>query len=228
MTMVILTINGRGNRFLEAGIMTPKFMLEYKNTTVIKHIIANLKSGFSADTNFHIGLNKIYIDYIPYLEKSFRELDMIHEIIILDDSKGQADTVRVLVEKIGGANAAMWVVNCDTLVNNNWRFEYSMNDIVIEVFESNLPVYSYIDCLEKVSVIAEKKVISNLASTGNYFFKDSKKFLELFYQSKYNGEIFISDVIQEGIDRKLSVIGNRVSSGSVKVLGTPIQYEKNI
>ena len=226
--MVILTINGKGNRFLEAGVTTPKFMLEYKNSTVIKHIIVNLKAGFSADTNFYVGLNKIYIDYIPYLKCLFRELDMFHEIIVLDDTKGQADTVKVLVEKIGAPNVAMWVVNCDTLVSNKWRFEYSMNDIVVEVFESNLPVYSYIDSLDKVSVIAEKKAISNLASTGNYFFKDSKKFLELFHESKYYGEIFISDVIQEGIDRKLSVIGDKVSSSSVKVLGTPAQYEKNI
>jgi NDP-sugar pyrophosphorylase family protein len=226
--MVILTINGKGNRFLEAGITTPKFLLPYDNSTVIGHIIYNLKSGFPQGASFYVGLNIDYKGHIPYLTDLFRNYDMQHEIILLEDTKGQADTVRVILEKIGSSGEPMWIVNCDTLVSNTWQFEYPEAEIVVETFESNLPLYSYIDNLEKVTQIAEKKVISDHASTGNYYFSENNKFKELFIEAKYDKEIFISDVIQCGIDKNLKVMGINVPSHSVKVLGTPAQYEKNI
>ena len=225
--MVILTINGKGNRFLEAGITTPKFMLEYKESTVIHHIIENLKQGFPANTVFYIGLNKDYLVHVSYLTDLFVKNDMNYEILVLEDTKGQADTVKVLLEKIGTPNEAMWVVNCDTLVSNEWKFDYSVSDIVVEVFDSDLPVYSYIDKLEDVTAIAEKQVISKFASTGNYFFQNSREFIRLYSNTKYGKEIFISDVIQSGIKQNLKVTGNMIPSSEVTVLGTPAQYDQH-
>lgn len=224
--MVFLTINGKGKRFLDEGITTPKFLLKYQESTIIEHIIQNLSLGFSRDTVFYIGLNKDYERYISFIEKIFVKHDLDHKIIVLDDTAGQADTARVLIEKVSSDSAAMWIVNCDTLVRNDWKFDYAPSNIVVEVFESNLPVYSYIDNLDRVSVIAEKKVISRFASTGNYFFQNCQEFLRLFYNTKYDGEIFISDVIQRGIEENMRVTGDKIPSSSVTVLGTPAQYEK--
>jgi len=226
--MVILTINGKGHRFLVAGITTPKFLLPYDNTTVISSIISNLKSGFPQATRFYVGLNVNYKEHVPYLTDLFREQGMKHEIILLEDTKGQADTVRVILEKNRSAGDPMWIVNCDTLVRNTWNFEYSNAQIVVETFESDLPLYSYIDDLEEVTQIAEKKVISRHASTGNYYFSDSNEFNDLFTDTTYDKEIFISDVIQRGIDKNLKVIGTNVPSDSVRVLGTPAQYDTYI
>lgn len=226
--IVILTINGKGNRFLEAGIKTPKFLLPYKNSTVIANIVNNFKTGFPQGARFVIGLNITYKEHAPYLIDLFRNHQLQHELVFLEDTKGQADTVRVIIEETDLTDQPMWIVNCDTLVSNTWTFMYPNADIVVETFESDSILYSYIDNLNKVAKIAEKKVISHHASTGNYYFSSTKTFQELCTKTKYKKEIFISDVIQCGVENKLNVIGTHVPSRSVTILGTPAQYDQNI
>ena len=61
------------------------------------------------------------------------------------------------------------MINCDTIVSLPRTIEST--DIVVEVFESRSPDFSYIDRLLDVTQIKEKVPFSNLACTGNYFFK---------------------------------------------------------
>ena len=222
--MVILTINGKGERFLREGITKPKFMLPYKNGTIIEQILLNLKNGFSEDVEILIGLNKCYLDSLDFITDACGALGLRHQTMIMEDSKGQADTVKLILEYFDRENSSFWVVNCDTLVEGAWGLNYPSRDIIVEVFDSNSPKYSYIDNVEKVSRIAEKKVISSFASTGNYFFSSSDMFMDLYRSTGYIEEIYISDVINEGIRQGIPVSGRCIEKERVLVLGTPEQY----
>lgn len=231
--MVILTINGKGNRFLSKGILTPKFLLMYQDVTIVENILLNIKNGFNVNEKIYIGLNKAYEKYLYIFKEISNKLNLDTEIILLGDSSGQADTVKMILENINSLDQSFWIFNCDTIVKNDWENINSTNDILVEVFKSNLPYYSYIDNLENVNMIAEKKVISNFASTGNYYFKSSSLFLKLYREIfssilNRNPEIFVSDVINYGIEQDLTVKGHEVNDRLVKVLGTPEQYEKHI
>lgn len=75
-----------------------------------------------------------------------------------------------------------------------------------------------------VSDISEKKIISNVASSGMYAFKNYSFFLD-FYEK---GDIFISDVIKKSINKKSKVIaGELFNENNTIVLGTPTQYQNN-
>jgi dTDP-glucose pyrophosphorylase len=222
--MVILTINGKGTRFLKEGILQPKFMLPYKNSTIIECILKNLKIGFPQGIEIFIGLNKCYEETRVFIGNACAALELQSQIMMMDDSKGQADTARMILEHFRTKDTPFWIVNCDTLVEGSWRLNYPKRNIIVEVFDSDSPNYSYIDNVEKVSHIAEKKVISRHASTGNYYFDSTHLFLNLYKSTISIGEIFISDVINEGLRRGLSVSGQYISSKQVRVLGTPQQY----
>lgn len=223
--MVVLTINGKGTRFLKKGISQPKFMLPYQDDTIIETILSNIQIGFHEGVEVLIGLNKCYEDCLKFITDACGALELRCEVLLMEDSKGQADTVGIILEHFDRVDSPFWVVNCDTLVESAWDFCHSSREMVVEVFHSNSPNYSYIDDLNKVSQIAEKEVISNFASTGNYFFGSSELFLDLYRTTTYRGEAYISDVINEGIRQGFPVSGTIVDGGRVLVLGTPEQYD---
>lgn len=225
--MVLITINGKGARFKSVGIDTPKFMLEVDGKSIIQAILENLKKGFNNSLICSIGLNEDYKRYSGYIKNLMNELGITHSLFILPDSKGQADTVRMLIELVKLKNFNFWVMNCDTIVSSSWNMKQK-SEIVVEVFNSELNCYSYIDDIRNVRRIAEKKVISNFASTGNYYFNDSEKFLELFKATNYQKEIFISDVINQAVKFKYTITGNLINKKDVLVLGTPEQYNDEL
>ena len=224
--MVILTINGKGSRFLEKGITQPKFMLPYQDSTIIEAILSNIKHGFKQEVEVLIGLNECYDHCLNFISDACGALGLRCQVLLMEDSKGQADTVGIMLEHFDPADSPFWVVNCDTLVEGAWDLRHSSQGIVVEVFHSSSPKYSYIDDISEVSQIAEKKVISDLASTGNYFFGSSKLFMDLYRSTDYCGEVYISDVINEGIRQGVPVSGAKIDEGRVLVLGTPEQYNE--
>lgn len=222
--MVILTINGQGSRFSREGIQQPKFMLPFQGVTIIERILQNIKTGFGYDVEILVGLNKRYSNCHQFISDACTKIGLKSKTLLLDDNNGQAETAYVLLKHFKPVNSPFWVVNCDTLVDGSWHVGEPNQRVIVEVFESDSPKYSYIDDITHVSKIAEKKVISKYASTGNYYFGNAQLFNELYAVTEWENEIYISDVIGAAIHQGISVSGKLIEANNVLVLGTPEQY----
>lgn len=221
---LLLTVNGKGTRFSNEGYHIPKFMLPYGNDTIISSIIKNISDGTKGkQLEVIVGLNKSYNKYKKYIEKQLLKLDIINTIFVLEDLPGQAFTASELIRKSNMKDEPFWIMNCDTVVENLWSLHDE--DVVIEVFNSKAEDFSYVDRLDPVKIIREKIVISSYASSGNYFFKSSKRFVNYLNSLSFNREIFVSDVINVFIEKNNRVSARLVDNDQVTVLGTPKQYE---
>ena len=98
------------------------------------------------------------------------------------------------------------------------------------VFESNSPAHSYV-LLDKdyVSKIAEKKVISNLAIGGLYYWKKGSDFVKygseiIERNERVNGEFYVAPVFNKLIQNGGHVGIDRNTKHDI--MGTPEDLEK--
>ena len=81
----------------------------------------------------------------------------------------------------------------------------------------------------KVIETAEKKQISNYCSTGLYYFKDSKKFIDSYetYIKSCNGKIehYIAPLYNIMISNGDEIHIDIISKNSIKFCGTPKECE---
>ena len=79
-----------------------------------------------------------------------------------------------------------------------------------------------------ISAIKEKKVISNMATSGFYIFKDCKTFLSFYKETIFsNKEKYISDVYQTMLARNSRILNlYNINKEDTLILGTPDEYER--
>ena len=148
------------------------------------------------------------------------------ETIVLENiPNGQALTLRegLLQSNVPGA---FCVFNCDTLmekVDESWFQKVSGSDGALGVFHSTNPSLSYvrINSDGKVEETAEKKMISNLGSSGLYWFKAKSSFLDLKFDSKH--EAYIAPMYNQMIERNQHVVA--VQNDDVFPIGTLPEIE---
>jgi dTDP-glucose pyrophosphorylase len=117
--------------------------------------------------------------------------------------------------------------NCDTLLLNRKESLLALNKTMIEsdgyvdVFHSNNHQYSYVLATNgMVTHIAEKVLISDLATSGLYGFASAEVF-----KHYYRGQSYISDMYSDMIkDGKHVSIGPTFSEADTIVVGTPDEY----
>jgi len=108
-------------------------------------------------------------------------------------TSGQAETVAKALETCEDLSLPLLVGNCDTLVAGPWPDFHQAIPSSLGLFSSSEPSFSYARIVKnRVVETAEKKVISNYASSGIYFFNSSSEFLRLLAESSPQVESFIA------------------------------------
>jgi dTDP-glucose pyrophosphorylase len=164
------------------------------------------------------------------------------EIICVDGvTEGAAVTVLKAQDFINN-DRSLLIVNSDQFVEwNSNQVMYAFNhhdlDGGIVTFENTHPKWSYVrlDDQGLVSEVAEKKVISNQATVGMYFWKQGSDFVRYAHQMidkniRVNNEFYVAPVYNEAIadGKKIRTKGIDKMWG----LGTPedlnvfLQYHK--
>ena len=99
---------------------------------------------------------------------------------------------------------------------------------LIQTFESSHPKWSYVrlDKDGKVLETAEKKLISNKATTGLYYFKQGSDFVRateamIKKDCKYNGEFYVCPVYNELIIEGADIFIDDITIDKMHGLGTP-------
>ena len=225
---VVVPMGGRGKRFSTQGYQLPKPLIDVKGHPMIKWVIDSLK----VDANFIFIVNQEHIDQyrIDYLLRSF----VPDCQIVIDNPVLQGPATSVLVAKdLINNNKHLFIANCDQYLEyDSSHFFYQnivkQHDASIITFKeqegSNKWSFVRLDKHGLVDQIKEKQVISNLASTGHYYFDKGSDFVKYAEQMiadnvRVNNEFYVSGVYDFMLKDNKKVSNYTVDSFAG--LGTP-------
>ena len=228
---ILIPIAGRGKRFEDAGYSFPKPLIDVNGKTMIQIIIENL--NFNAE---HILICQKE-HYEKYALKEILELVTPNcKIIQVSEMTEGAACTALLAKELINNDEELIIANGDQWINwNNQHFLTFLRDNNadggIVTFYSTHPKWSFIklDDEGKVTVVAEKKPISNIATVGIYYFKKGKYFVESAEQMikkniRTNNEFYIAPVYNEMIQSNKKILHYPIAE--MKGLGTPEDLTK--
>lgn len=225
-TTVLIPMAGSGKRFKDQGYELPKPLIDIMGKTMIQWVVENL----NIDANFVFIVQKEH--YEKYNLKSHLNLLAPGCKVVLagEERKGAAWDTLLAKNYINNDNHLL-IANSDQFVEwDSCDFMYNMlsNDCDggILTFKANETKWSYAktDELGYVLEVAEKKVISENATVGIYYWKRGSDYVRFAEQMiskdiKINNEFYVCPVFNEAIEdnKKLKIYPAQKMWG----LGTP-------
>lgn len=245
---LVIPASGNGKRFLDEGVLTPKFLLPLGGSLVINHII----DGYPDDTQVTLIWNPdIYTTWFGFCLKNLGERSGRVEHVVLDGvPQGPVDSVLLAIESSEQIDvmAPVFINYCDF----GWCWDFNAVENMLEeknpagvVFgysgeahphlfvDDNL--YGYIDIANdgRITRYTEKELLESceqpLVSSGTYWFDSVERFKLLSGKAKADpnispikGEYYLSHCFMAGLYSGDSFIGFEISH--FLQLGTPRQY----
>lgn len=225
-TIVLIPMAGAGTRFKNEGYKLPKPLIDVDGKPMIQRVVENLK------------INGKYIfivqkeDYEKYNLGTILSLLVPNcEIVQTEGLTEGAACTTLLAKKYINTDDHLIIANSDQFVEwDSCDFIYNMisNDCDggILTFKANETKWSYAktNALGYVSEVAEKKVISDDATVGIYYWKQSFKYIKYAEQMiakniRTNNEFYTCPVYNEAIqdNKKIKIFPIKKMWG----LGTP-------
>ena len=230
---IVIPMAGKGTRFKEGGIQTPKMLVPVLGLPMLFWALKNLPKNY--DDYIFIGLARQIRDYkLDRVLKTVVSED-IHIASIEEPTEGQACTVLGIRSFIDNEEPLL-IHNIDTYFECDlgWLSDKTI-DGAVPYFESDDPNMSFLRMGEDHAVleVAEKKPISTHATVGLYFFRRGCDFVwgaerMIRNNRKVRNEFYIGPVYNELISRGDHILGIRAKTAWD--LGTPEKvklFERN-
>ena len=239
--MFVFPMSGRAQRFLEAGYDVEKYLLKVEGFTIFERAVMSFQEYFHSDK------------FVFIMRDDDKNKNLVRQLIVAMDitsfsiveishSYGQADTVRqgifILELNNCGKNLQdeeIYIFNIDSFLMCFKKF--SMNENVkasLDVFRPVGEHFSFVTphtCLPNtVHSVTEKIKVSDLASTGLYYFKYVKDFLECIDIAGESvidqyGELYVAPLLNYLVQRDELVTYREIENDEIVILGTPLEYE---
>jgi len=234
---IVVPMAGAGARFKEAGYTFPKPLIEVDGKPMIQLVIENLKPSCPHKFIFicqkehynKYSLNEIFNNLVGRENYECVQLSSM--------TQGAACTVLTAIDHINSEDDLI-IANSDQLIDVKMddyikASRESGADGTIMTFESSHPKWSYarLDSNKNVLEVAEKKVISNKATVGIYYFKEGRQFVEgvnkmIAKDIRVNNEFYVCPAYNELIiDGKIIKIWD-ILQEQMHGLGTPEDLNK--
>lgn len=213
---IVIPMAGLGSRFKEKGYKMPKPLIDVNGETMIKLVTDNL----NIDANFIYIVQKEHYEQYN-LELYLKSIKSNCKIVVIDGiTDGAARTV-LYAEDLIDNDRHLIITNSDQFFEwNSDEFYYILEshpaiDGCTLTFESKdlNPKWSYAKLGEDnyVTEVAEKRVISNNANCGLYYFNKGSDFVEgakkmIEKDIRTNNEFFIAPVYNELIQDGKKII----------------------
>lgn len=223
---VLIPMAGAGKRFLDAGYMFPKPLIEVNNKPMIQLVLESL----NLKANYIFIIQKEH--QIKYNIKSvLKILEPDCKIIELDHITEGAACTTLLAKKYINNDDPLIIANSDQYIDwNSSKALYDFNskklDGAILTFEAIHPKWSYAKCDKEgyVTEVAEKKVISKNATVGVYYWKKGSDYVNSAEQMikkniRVNNEFYVCPVYNEFLLKNKKVKIHNVEK--MYGLGTP-------
>ena len=242
--MIVLPMAGMSRRFTEAGYERPKYMLPFRGKSLFRHVMEGFKGYFGREDILVI--YRDIADTRRFLEEEIAAIGLPPgsvQLIELDGpTRGQAETVALGLRKAGvGAQTPLTIFNIDTIrpgFSYPAAFDLAQIDGCLEVFPGEGEHWSFVRPdpdeaeAQRVIEVTEKRRISNLCSTGLYYFRCAGTFLDLFAEIEAldpstleGGEFYVAPMYRKLIERGGDVRYDKINPRDVLFSGTPAEYE---
>lgn len=225
MTTLIIPMAGRGQRFESEGYIFPKPLIEVNRKLMVEYVLENFEN--IDNLNYVFIVLKEHNDQFQIAKVLKRLVPDCNVIIIPDVTEGAAQTVLTADELVADDEDVI-VCNCD-----QW-LEWDSVDFIskaqkspyhwIVTFNSVHPKFSYVKYDgEKVTEVKEKDPISDIATTGIYYWKKWVDFkwaanTMIERNRRTNGEFYVCPVYQELVERGDTI---KIYPVGMHSLGTP-------
>ncbi len=210
MLNVVLPMSGNGSRFQKAGYLDPKPLIKIKGTPMFIRVLENLNLN-KQETKYTIICKS---DVKKQVEKYLQGSGFIYQIITVDSVTEGACCTVLLAKDIINTKDQLIIANCDQLVLDRLFMRDALNYFALHQAEGGIicflgdeAKYSYAKVKNgKIIEVAEKKVISNLATVGIYWFAHGECFVqageEMIAQNiRTNNEFYLCPVYNQLIER---------------------------
>jgi NDP-sugar pyrophosphorylase family protein len=218
---IVIPAAGRGRRFLEAGYVTPKPFIRLREKPMIEHVIDSVRPTLGWNYRFTL---LVQADALRFLTPAFAGMTIIAVDGVTD---GAARTV-LLAKHIIDTPDPLLIVNSDQIIHwsvDDFLLSDRGRDGMIATFTATGPQYSYVrHDRGVVQEVAEKRVISDTATAGAYWWRRGAEFVRcaeamIADDERVNGEFYVAPVYNYLLNPKTLVTTYPVDG--VDQLGTP-------
>lgn len=228
---LIMPMAGAGSRFFKNGFVMPKPLIEINNKPFLYWSTKSITNFIDVQDITFIVLGKHIEEF--KIDTKIKENFPEAKIIVIPEILNGA--VLTCMEGIKEINDDLPIVfnDCDhAFISSDFniyanRGEFKEIDGGLLTFESNEPKYSFLQMDDKGNVIntVEKKVVSNHAICGAYYFKNKKLFLTCAkeYLNKCNYSEYFMSGVYNIMAEKMMKIANFKCDMHVP-FGTPDEY----
>ena len=223
---ILIPMAGLGSRFAKAGYTFPKPLIEIHGRPMIQWVIDNL----------NIKANYIFLIQKEHQEKfnirsTLKILIPNCKILEIDSLTEGAACTTLLAENFINNNNQLLICNSDQFIEWNvaktmYKFSSKKIDGGILVFNSIHPKWSYAktDSKNIVIEVAEKKVISDKATVGIYYWSKGSDYVKYAKQMikkniRVNNEFYVCPVFNQAINDNKIIITENINK--MWGLGTP-------
>ena len=205
---ILIPMAGAGSRFQQMGYTFPKPLIEIEGKPMIQTVVENLDFG---DEHKHIFIvqkdhyDRFALNYLLPLIKPNCEIIQVDQV-----TEGAACTALLAKDFINN-DERLVIANSDQIIEwfpvptGGELYERDI-DGGVYVFNATHPKWSFVAVtpINQVTEVAEKKPISNIATTGIYFWRKGKDFVRCAEQmiandTRVNNEFYIAPVFNEAI-----------------------------
>ena len=229
-------MSGAGSSFIAAGYTFPKPLIDINGEPMVQLVIENLTPKL--DHKFILISKKEQYDKFS-LHQIFSNATKGNFISIPLSGPTQGALCSVLnaVDYIN-SDEELIIANADQVIEADIDefIEFarkSKMDGVIMTFNSHHPRWSYarVDREGNVLEVAEKKVISDQATVGIYYFKKGSDFVKAAFSMiekniRFNNDFYVCPVFNEMILEGKSIINWEIKQSQMHGLGTPEDLNK--
>lgn len=226
---IVMPMAGRGSRFAEVGVTTPKPLIPVRGKPMYAWATDGLPLALARRLIFIcLAEHLAELDLDRDIRTRYAQYDPI--VIGLDRvTEGQACTVLLARDHIDN-DEPLLIFNadtyCPTTLATALKGDARDADGVLDVFRAPGDKWSFarFDAAGRVVETAEKRRISEWASTGLYYFRRGQDFVRhaeamIVANERSNNEFYVAPVYNRLINAGGDVRANKIEK--VWVLGTP-------
>jgi dTDP-glucose pyrophosphorylase len=232
---IIVPMAGRGARFAERGVETPKPLIEVRGRPMVAWALESLGDLIPAATKIVFVVLREHEEHYNVSELLRSIVGATCEVVVIDEvTEGQLCTVLAGMPCVD-PNEDVLVASCDTYVVSNIAHDIrnKPDDCHGIISVADMPgerwSFARTDETGRVVEVAEKVRISDHASTGLYYFSSASELTATAHEmiereERTRGEYYVIPVYQKFIERgwrvDISVVTEMWDMGTPEAMQT--------
>lgn len=230
---IVIPMAGKGERFTHSKFSLPKPLIPVAGKAMYRHAVDSLPLSLATNLLFILKQNDFTHAIHQDINFNYGALYPCTIVVLKDPTRGQAETI-LKAESFFDLTVSTLIHNCDTGVDFDWAILQPKSEGALVLFNSEEERWSYarVDLTtSQVLQVQEKKVISCHASSGTYFFKDTRILLKdiqtlIKKNIRENNEFYLSSVFNLMIQREQFI--QALWSKATLCFGTPVDLVESL